>query len=172
MTITSPLPPRSVGQRLGSKPAAAEVVAGDVRHDRAASRRDVGREDGNARASRLVEIRHDRTRIAGCREDRVHTLGDEVLDLRRLTGRVHLAGDDGEVEVPGGGLLAERVLELLVESMGLREQCDADERPRACAAARPAASGRNGASKKQPGGVGAQSPVQYHQSTSVERTRL
>ena len=125
------------GERLRRQPPALGVVAGDVRHDLAAVCGDVDGEDRDAGRFGAGEMRGNRVRVAGRREDGVDVLGDEVLELRGLLRRVHLARHDDQIEVARRRFLPQRVLEILVEGVGLGEEGHAHQRPRPLRRGRP-----------------------------------
>jgi hypothetical protein len=116
-------------QGLGGEPAAFFVVAGDVADHFAAAGGDVGGEHRDPGALDGVEVRADGVRVARRHHDRGDVLGDEVLELRRLLRRVHLAGDDGQVEVARVRLGFGGAFQVLVEIVGLGQQRHADDRP-------------------------------------------
>lgn len=136
-------PAQVTGQRLRREAPSLDVVAGDVRDHLPAAGGDVGGEDRDPGPLGGSEVGDDGRRVAGSGHDRRDVLGDEVLDLRRLLGRIHLAGGDDERQPAGRRLLAESPLELLVEVVAGGEQRDAHQRLAAGrrAAARSAATG-------------------------------
>ena len=94
--------------------------------------RNVSAEDGNPCTLRLLDVGNDRRRIARRDNQRRYFLGDEILNLRRLFRRIHLAGDNYQIQILGPGLGLHRVFEIFVERMGLCEQGDSHDRPRRC----------------------------------------
>ena len=93
-------------ERGRGEPAALLVVAGHVRDDLAAPRGDVGGEHRDACALDAVQVRTDGVGVTRRDDDRHDALRDEILELRRLLRRIHLAGDDRQLEVPALGFLA------------------------------------------------------------------
>ena len=119
--------PRDV---LAQKLAALAVVAGDMRDDRAAVGRDVGREHGDVGAVRFFDGAGDAARVDGRDHDRVHALRDEVLDLRGLSRQIALARHDLEVDAQTVGGLLHAAAQVLIEHVRFGEQGDAHLRAR------------------------------------------
>jgi len=83
-------------------------------------------------------VRSHRVRVARREQNCGNPLCDEILDLRRLLCRVHLTGDDHELEAVLLRAVAKAFLELLEERMRLREERHTDDRfaaARGCAVA-------------------------------------